>query len=184
LVCVCPPIDLLWDAFLSKRTPLPPFFDADFTCSSNSFRSYSWDLWLSRHQRFPQPLLAKISVGLDCGAAWRIIWLAKKLAPEVRIAVGRSRANVMPPVSHPFKKGALIILMNYVDHAPPHVHVKYQGDVRGYRIEIRTRAWMQPGKELPLALKKLVETWIEAHEMELLEQWENARNNRPVSIVG
>jgi hypothetical protein len=90
----------------------------------------------------------------------------------------------MPPVSHPFKKGALIILMNYVDHAPPHVHVKYQGDVRGYRIEIRTRAWMQPGKELPLALKKLVETWIEAHEMELLEQWENARNNRPVSIVG
>ena len=36
----------------------------------------------------------------------------------------------MPPVSHPFKKGALIVLMNYNDHAPPHVHIKYQGDVK------------------------------------------------------
>jgi hypothetical protein len=67
---------------------------------------------------------------------------------------------------------------------PPHVHAKYQGDVRSYRIEIRTRVWMKPGQDLPPALKKLVETWVEAHEAELLEQWDNARNNRPVSIVG
>ncbi len=39
----------------------------------------------------------------------------------------------MPPVSHPFKKGAMVVLMNYSDHAPPHVHVKYQGDVGEYR---------------------------------------------------
>jgi hypothetical protein len=90
----------------------------------------------------------------------------------------------MPAVSHPFKRGALVILMNYQDHAPPHVHVKYQGNVHSYRIEVRTRAWMQPGKELPSTLRKLVETWVEAHEQELLEQWENARNNRSVSIVG
>ncbi|MBI4771969.1 MAG: DUF4160 domain-containing protein [Chloroflexi bacterium] len=74
--------------------------------------------------------------------------------------------------------------MNYVDHAPPHVHVKYQGDARSYRIEIRTRAWMKPGQDLPPTLRKLVETWVEAHEAELLEQWDNARNNRLVSIVG
>ena len=90
----------------------------------------------------------------------------------------------MPPVSHPFKKGALVILMNYNDHAPPHVHVRYQGNAGGYRMEIRTRAWMKPGKELPLTLAKLVETWVEAHEMELLEQWENAQHHRPVLIVG
>ena len=24
----------------------------------------------------------------------------------------------MPPVSHPFKQGALVVLMNYNDHAP------------------------------------------------------------------
>jgi hypothetical protein len=90
----------------------------------------------------------------------------------------------MPPVSHPFKKGALVILMNYNDHAPPHVHVKYQGDVHSYRLEIRTRTWLRPGRELPLTLRKMVETWVEAHEQELLEQWEQARNNQPVIIVG
>lgn len=62
----------------------------------------------------------------------------------------------MPPVSHPFKKGALVILMNYNDHDPPHVHVKYQRDVRSYRIEIGTRKWMKPGKELSPNLKKMV----------------------------
>jgi len=76
----------------------------------------------------------------------------------------------MPPVSHPFKKGALVILMNYVDHAPPHVHVKYQGDVRSYRIEIKTRTWMKSGLDSPSALKRLVEVWVEAHEAGLLEQ--------------
>ena len=74
--------------------------------------------------------------------------------------------------------------MNYNDHEPPHVHVEYQNDVGSYRIEIKTRKWMKPGKELSPKLQKMVESWVEAHEEELLEQWENARNNRPVSIVG
>lgn len=90
----------------------------------------------------------------------------------------------MPPVSHPFKRGALVILMNYNDHAPPHVHIKYQGDVHSYRLDIRTRTWLKPGKELPLMLRKMIELWVEVHEPELLEQWENARNHQPILIVG
>ncbi|OGG45843.1 MAG: hypothetical protein A3F84_25375 [Candidatus Handelsmanbacteria bacterium RIFCSPLOWO2_12_FULL_64_10] len=90
----------------------------------------------------------------------------------------------MPPVSHPFKKGALVVLMNYNDHDPPHIHVKYQSDARRYRVEIRTRRWMKPVKALSPKLKKMVEAWVEAHERELLEQWKNARRHRPVSIVG
>ncbi len=90
----------------------------------------------------------------------------------------------MPPVSHPFKKGSLVILMNYTDHAPPHVHVKYQGDVRSYRIAIKNQVWMKPGRDLPSTLKKLVEIWIVAHEEELLEQWERAMNGQSISIVG
>ncbi|MBV7332164.1 DUF4160 domain-containing protein [Chloroflexi bacterium TSY] len=66
--------------------------------------------------------------------------------------------------------------MNYNDHAPPHVHVRYQRDVRSYRITIGTREWMKPGKELPSALRKLVESWIEVHERELLEQWQRAQS--------
>jgi len=90
----------------------------------------------------------------------------------------------MPPVSHPFKQGAVIILMNYNDHAPPHVHVKYQNDVKSYRYEIRSKKWMKPGKNLPPKLKKMVEAWIEAHGQELLEQWNNAMNNQLITIVG
>ena len=90
----------------------------------------------------------------------------------------------MPPVSHPFKKGLLIILMNYNDHAPPHVHVKYQGNFGNYRIEIKTRRWMKPGKELPSKLKKLVEVWVEVHETALLEQWQRAGDNKRIEIVG
>ncbi|MEZ4863344.1 MAG: DUF4160 domain-containing protein [Caldilineaceae bacterium] len=68
--------------------------------------------------------------------------------------------------------------------ASPHVHVKYQSDVRNYRIEIRTRQWMQPGRDLPSALRKLIEAWIEAHEEELMEQWQKARIGKQVTIVG
>lgn len=90
----------------------------------------------------------------------------------------------MPPVSHPFKQGALIVLMNYNDHAPPHVHVKYQSDVRNYRIEIQTRIWLKPGKELPIPLRRLIEAWVEAHEQELLYEWQKAQNGEQVRIVG
>lgn len=90
----------------------------------------------------------------------------------------------MPPVSHPFKRGALVVLMHYNDHAPPHVHIKYQGDVRSYRLAIRTRQWMSPGQALPPPLRRLVEAWVQAHEAELLTQWENARAGRPIQIVG
>ena len=90
----------------------------------------------------------------------------------------------MPPVSHPFKQGSMVILMNYNDHAPPHVHVKYQGDIRSYRLEIRTRIWLTPGRMLPSSLRRLVEIWVEAHEDELIQQWNNARQGQPISIVG
>lgn len=90
----------------------------------------------------------------------------------------------MPPVSHPFKQGMLVVLMNYNDHAPPHVHIKYQGDTRSYRLNIRDRTWILPGRTLPSALKRMVESWVEAHESELLEQWQNARQGQPISIVG
>lgn len=74
--------------------------------------------------------------------------------------------------------------MNYNDHAPPHVHVKYQRDVSSYRIEIKSRKWMKPGKQLSSKLRKMVEAWVEVHEEELLEQWERAQKNQQVSVVG
>ena len=66
----------------------------------------------------------------------------------------------MPPVSHPFKKGALVILLNHNDHPPPHMHLKYHRAVKSNRIDIRTRKWLKPGKPLPRKLKKMVEAWV------------------------
>ncbi len=90
----------------------------------------------------------------------------------------------MPPVSHPFLKGRLVCYINYVDHAPPHIHVKYQQDVSSYRINIKNREWLQPGKTLPNKLKKLIEAWVAVHETGLLLQWDNAQHLIPVTIVG
>lgn len=76
-----------------------------------------------------------------------------------------------------------MILMNYNDHDPPHLHVKYQNDFGSYRIEIRTRAWMKSDKKLSAVLQKVVEVWVQAHERALLEEWANAQRHRPVRIV-
>ena len=90
----------------------------------------------------------------------------------------------MPPVSHPFLQGSLIIFMNYNDHNPPHVHVKYQNDHSSYRIVVKTRKWLKSKKKLPSKLRKLVEAWVEVHEQHLLEQWAKAQNKDNISIVG
>ncbi|MBX3011356.1 MAG: DUF4160 domain-containing protein [Caldilineaceae bacterium] len=64
------------------------------------------------------------------------------------------------------------------------MHVKYQSDVRNDRIEIQTRTWMRPGKELPSALRKLIKAWVAAHEHELLDEWQKAKRGELVRIVG
>ena len=74
--------------------------------------------------------------------------------------------------------------MNYNDHAPPHVHVKYRGDYGSYRIEIRSKQWMLPGKQLPPKLRRLIEAWVDTNEAALIEQWQRAVQNQPVEIVG
>jgi hypothetical protein len=89
----------------------------------------------------------------------------------------------MPPVSRPFKRSVFVILMNYNDHAPPHVHVKYRGDMRSYRVEIKTRTWMKPGKNLPPKVKKMVEKWVEVYAKALLEQCDKAMNGQSIAIV-
>ena len=49
--------------------------------------------------------------------------------------------------------------------------------------ELRRR-YRSIGKEMPPALRKLVEAWIAVHEEELLEQWHRARSGEQVMIVG
>lgn len=89
----------------------------------------------------------------------------------------------MPPVSRPFKKGGIVMFLNYNNHEPPHLHAKYQNDFGSYRIEIRTREWMKSDKKLSTVLQRTVEIWVQTYERPLLEQWENARRGLSVQIV-
>jgi hypothetical protein len=71
----------------------------------------------------------------------------------------------MPEISRFF--GIIIYLYN-MDHNPPHIHAKYEsGEIE---IEIKTKK-VNSGNVSPRALR-LIEEWIDLHEVELLENWE------------
>lgn len=69
----------------------------------------------------------------------------------------------------------IIVFMNYGDHGPPHFHARYgeqevmfeilTGNVRGYMSR--------------RALRMLFE-WSEGHQQELMDNWERARERRPL----
>ena len=62
----------------------------------------------------------------------------------------------MPPVSHPFKKGALVVLMNFNDHAPPHVHVRYEvsGRRRGLSFGNQDKSLDEAGQRVAANIGK------------------------------
>lgn len=73
----------------------------------------------------------------------------------------------MPEISSFF---GIIICLYYQDHNPPHIHAKYEGSE--IEIEIKTKK-IKSGTVSPRALK-LIEEWIDLHEIELLENWKLA----------
>jgi len=52
------------------------------------------------------------------------------------------------------------------------------------RDKIENKGMLARPAEKKMQTPNMVEAWVDAHEEELLEQWENAFNNRPVKIVG
>ena len=85
----------------------------------------------------------------------------------------------MPPVSHPFKKGALVILLNHNDQPPPHMHLKYHRAVKSNRIDIRTRKWLKPGIPLPRKLKKMVEAGVLMKK----NYWNNGKELKIMTVL-
>jgi hypothetical protein len=73
----------------------------------------------------------------------------------------------------------IIIRMFWVDHPPPHFHAVY-GEYEAV-IEIRTSEIIEGS--LPLGAHSLVSQWIVLHRSELLEQWELAREAKPLSKI-
>jgi len=65
----------------------------------------------------------------------------------------------------------IIVSMYYLDHNPPHIHVRYQNDKALISIEGDIIEGTLPKKQL-----RLVQAWIELHRDEILANWELAQS--------
>lgn len=82
----------------------------------------------------------------------------------------------MPEISRFF---GIIIAMFYSDHPPPHFHVRY-GSQRAM-IGIEDLSLLE-GELSPRVLGLVVE-WAALHKQELLDNWNRARTQSPLSRV-
>jgi hypothetical protein len=72
----------------------------------------------------------------------------------------------------------IVIAMYYDDHAPPHFHAKY-GE---YEITVETETGAVKGQFPRRALAHVME-WRELHQEELSENWNLARDRRPLHRI-
>ena len=82
----------------------------------------------------------------------------------------------MPEVSRFF---GIIIAMFYDEHNPPHFHARY--GKQKVAIEIDTLRILD-GK-IPHRALGLVIEWASQHQEELLQNWELARNEKPLEKI-
>lgn len=73
----------------------------------------------------------------------------------------------MPEISSFY---GLMILMNFLDHAPPHFHVWY-GE---YKAMVTIKDGIVKG-EMPQRALRMVFEWLEIHRDELMRDWELAQ---------
>lgn len=72
----------------------------------------------------------------------------------------------------------IVIVMYYNDHAPPHFHAIY-GD---YEVIVRISDGVVEGRFPHRALTLLLE-WYALHKPELLDDWNLARERRPLRRI-
>ena len=72
----------------------------------------------------------------------------------------------------------IIIMMQWRDHNPPHIHARY-GD---YEVTVDINKFVIEGK-FPKRALNLVLEWVELHKNELLEDWELAQKREPLKAI-
>ena len=81
----------------------------------------------------------------------------------------------MPVVSRFY---GIVVFFNYNDHNPPHFHARYQDQ----HVTIEIESGLVTGTMARRALQLLFE-WAEQHRDELMENWERARERKPLRPV-
>ena len=82
----------------------------------------------------------------------------------------------MPIISSFF---GIYVRMYFDDHAPPHIHVEYQGHEALLAIEDGT---LLEG-ELPRRAQAIVRQWCLDHNQELAQNWTRAQALQPLSRI-
>jgi hypothetical protein len=82
----------------------------------------------------------------------------------------------MPEISRFF---GIVIAMNYGDHAPAHLHVRYGDQKSLIGIEVLT---LLRGHLSPRVLGLVVE-WAAQHRAELAENWDLAVRQQPLKAI-
>lgn len=72
----------------------------------------------------------------------------------------------------------IVITMFYRDHDPPHFHAAYGG----YDIVVSIGDGVVTG-QFPRRALRLVLEWYELHKAELVENWELARQRKPLKRI-
>lgn len=82
----------------------------------------------------------------------------------------------MPIISTFF---GIIIRIWHDDHAPPHIHVEYQG----FEALIHIKDGIVHQGRLPKKAAILVRDWCLLHQEELLINWDKAQNFEPLERI-
>jgi hypothetical protein len=72
----------------------------------------------------------------------------------------------------------IVVFMNYNDHDPPHFHARYQEQ----EVSVEIQSGIVQGTMSKRALKMLIE-WLEQHQAELADNWQRARERRPLQKI-
>lgn len=81
----------------------------------------------------------------------------------------------MPEISRFY---GVVVFMNYKDHNPPHFHARYQD----HEVIVEIQTGIIQGRISKRALKMILE-WFDQHKSELLENWELARQRKPLRPI-
>lgn len=71
------------------------------------------------------------------------------------------------------------ITMNWNDHNPPHFHAEYAG----YKALVDIQEGIIFRGNLPSRQLKIVLAWCEIHRDELMQNWELARDEKPLNRI-
>lgn len=72
----------------------------------------------------------------------------------------------------------IVIMMQWRDHNPPHIHARY-GD---YEVTVDIDTFVIEGK-FPKRALNLVLEWVDLHKLELLDDWVRAQKREPLQSI-